>query len=293
MPVVPFAQPQAAPDSGEFRLPGPTPDDTWSLMAAAQMHTEGRLVQPPEQEATVQQVGFFSKLFGSDKPAEKPVEKPKPAWPNQDELASARKNDMSYGDPSAEYFNYGKAKLPQFKSSDQMISAFRRDALGDIPRERVSPEVADQLFEGWVAAKKSPIAALGFDPDKLVTAGKSATGDDKFTLGGTYSPKKDMMFTTGQNNSTYVHESIHRGIEILRKAGKLPEGFDKHDEEIFTRALMLKHFGDVEKGRGDAGDKQVQQGEALLKNPKMIKFIDELEATAAQHLANKRPGGPR
>lgn len=45
MPVVPFAQPQAASDSGEFRLPGPKPDDTWSLMAAAQMHMEGRLVQ--------------------------------------------------------------------------------------------------------------------------------------------------------------------------------------------------------------------------------------------------------
>jgi len=50
MPVVPFAQPQAAPDSGEFRLPGPKPDDTWSLMAAAQMHMEGRLIQVADNE---------------------------------------------------------------------------------------------------------------------------------------------------------------------------------------------------------------------------------------------------
>jgi len=50
MPVVPFAQPQAAPDSGEFRLPGPKPDDTWSLMAAAQMHMEGRLIDKASWE---------------------------------------------------------------------------------------------------------------------------------------------------------------------------------------------------------------------------------------------------
>jgi len=40
MPVVPFVQ--AAPQQG-FQLPGPPPDDQWTLMAAAQMHSEGRL----------------------------------------------------------------------------------------------------------------------------------------------------------------------------------------------------------------------------------------------------------
>lgn len=42
MPVVPFTQ----RPSGSFQLPGPAPDEQWSLMAAAQMHTEGRLIQP-------------------------------------------------------------------------------------------------------------------------------------------------------------------------------------------------------------------------------------------------------
>jgi len=49
MPVVPFVQ--AAPQQG-FQLPGPPPDDQWTLMAAAQMHSEGRLIEP---EAQIQQ----------------------------------------------------------------------------------------------------------------------------------------------------------------------------------------------------------------------------------------------
>jgi hypothetical protein len=42
MPVVPFVQ---RPPSQSFQLPGPAPDEQWTMMAAAQMHGEGRLVQ--------------------------------------------------------------------------------------------------------------------------------------------------------------------------------------------------------------------------------------------------------
>jgi len=47
MPVVPFVQ--AAPQQG-FQLPGPPPDDQWTLMAAAQMHSEGRLIDKASWE---------------------------------------------------------------------------------------------------------------------------------------------------------------------------------------------------------------------------------------------------
>jgi hypothetical protein len=40
MPVVPFVQ--RPPGQA---LPGPPPDDQWTLMAAAQMHSEGRLIE--------------------------------------------------------------------------------------------------------------------------------------------------------------------------------------------------------------------------------------------------------
>ncbi len=98
-----------------------------------------------------------------------------------------------------------------------------------------------------------------------------------------------------------VHEAFHRGIETLRKAGMLPPpppnayGLNgvstPMDEEITVRALMQKHLGMVEKGRGTAGDAQVDAGTFRLANH--TDQLDALEAAAANYLAKQRPGGPR
>ena len=160
--------------------------------------------------------------------------------------------------------------------------------------------VADQVTQQYLAARRSAISTLGFDPSHMATGvGDGAKGD--YTLGGMYVPSQDQVMTTGVYPSTGVHEAFHRGIEVLRKAGMLPPpppnayGLNgvsaPGEEEITVRALMQKHLGMVEKGRGNTGDAQVGAGTYQLNNHK--DQLDALEAAAANYLAKQRPGGPR
>ncbi len=50
MPIVPFSRAATGVNSGQRKvLPGPPPPEPFTLMAAAQMHSEGRLVEPSGQ----------------------------------------------------------------------------------------------------------------------------------------------------------------------------------------------------------------------------------------------------
>ena len=57
MPVVPIRQAPASEASatqGQPYMPGPAPDPTFALIAAAQMHAEGRLIDPNKTPTTKQ-----------------------------------------------------------------------------------------------------------------------------------------------------------------------------------------------------------------------------------------------
>ena len=209
-----------------------------------------------------------------------------------DELAMAKQYDMSYGDPSAGFFQPG-AVMRMPGSLPEMLSAFRQDVLGKLPGKPIDAEMADRLYAAYAATRSSPVAALGFDPRNMVSAPAKMTEGRTLTLGGAYTPSSDEIFTTGKYDSTFVHESIHRGIEKLRAAGVLPKAADKYDEERLTRAFMVKYYGDVEKGRGDVSDKHVESGRAFLTNPHDSKVLDEIETAASQYIAKQRPRGPR
>jgi hypothetical protein len=144
-----------------------------------------------------------------------------------------------------------------------------------------------------VAAQSSPTAALGYDPHKLVTAPAAVTQGKTLNIGGAYTPSTDQLFTTGQYDSTLVHESIHRGIQKLKEANMLPESVKKVKEEILTRALMHKYYGPVEKGRGETGDEQVDTAIKSYSNPEYAKILQDLETAASQLYYKQRPRGPR
>jgi hypothetical protein len=209
-----------------------------------------------------------------------------------DELAMAKKYDMSYGDPSAGFFQPG-AVMRMPGSLPEMLSAFNQQSLGKLPGKPIDAAMADRLYAAFAATRSSPLAALGFDPRNMISAPSKMTEGRTLTLGGTYTPSTDEIFTTGKYDSTYVHESIHRGIEKLRAAGVLPKEANKYDEERLTRAFMLKYYGDVEKGRGDVSDRHVESGRAFLSNPRDSKVLDEIENAAAQYIAKQTPRGPR
>ena len=238
-------------------------------------------------------MNWMERLFGFS-PQNKMLDVPqRPAgWTTPEELATARKYDQAYGDPASGFFQPG-AKVRMPRNLMEMKSAFNNDTLQELGMTSVSPEMSDQLYSAWLAAQSSPTAAVGFDPRVLITAPRAMTANAPLNISGSYTPSTDTKFTTGQYDSTLVHESIHRGIQKLREADLLPANAKKYSEEMITRAFMQKYYGDVEKGRGAAGDKQVESGARMLKSSIDSKMLDDIESASAQLYAAKRPRGPR
>lgn len=220
------------------------------------------------------------------------VPKREPGWTTPGEFAAAQTYDRSYGDPSAGFFQAG-AKMRMPRDFMEMRRAFANDTLGQIGLQTIDQPTADRLYQAWLAAQSSPVAAVGFDPRKFITAPPSVTAGKQLTLGGSYSPDSDEVFSTGQFDSTLVHESIHRGIQKLKEAGLLPASANKVKEELLTRALMNRYYGPIEKGRGETADKQVDDAVKAYAKPEYAKILDEVEAAAQQFYYKQRPRGPR
>jgi hypothetical protein len=159
----------------------------------------------------------------------------------------------------------------------------------------MSERQAAYLEESWVAAQRSSLAAYGFEPRQTILS--EFKGGPGLTVAGVYSPKDDAKWVDMGHKSVAVHESIHRGFTKLRNTGQLPS-LNNWPEEVIVRALMLRAYGPVEKGRGNLADEQVSQAEMLIgpKNPRQkefLKLITDIEQSAQAAIARERPRGPR
>ena len=216
---------------------------------------------------------------------------PDQKFPGENELANSQIYDSTYGNKVAPYLQEG-AKGQKWDLG-QAIFNVNGDKWKNIEPSTLSEADRDRIETQWNAAQKSAIAALGFDPKVMVsTPEKPGT---QLSLAGVYTPSQDRIWTYEGSKSNPVHESIHRGIEMLRKNDKLPESVKElfrwgHSEESIVRALMVRHFGDVESGQGNAGGDQVKSGKWLLENKP--KALDDLESAAATRIYEQQPRGP-
>lgn len=197
--------------------------------------------------------------------------------------------------------------LPE-RSIDALASAVNAPDKTGILRGVDNAPVSNIMMRAGLAANRSPIAALGFDPDKVVL--DSQSGDKKFTLGGAYLPQPksttDNMYVnlSQPDGSTIVHESTHRGFQKLRDnhPDKVREIFNTGvmpSEEMVVRWLMNKNAGDPEgqdataklglQQRQDSVDAFSRRDLATTRG----KALEQLEALAAETIKNRRPGGPR
>lgn len=157
------------------------------------------------------------------------------------------------------------------------------------------PELADIYAKGRLVSNRIPLASLGFDPEKTTYDVK--IGND-VNIAGLYSPSSDRIYVNSTFPGTLVHESIHRGIALVRKQD--PEFFKTlklPDEESTVRYLMATQAGDPEsKFRGDATLSHAQRKAALEAYKRFPAYVDSLERLserAAKLIAERRPGGPR
>lgn len=167
----------------------------------------------------------------------------------------------------------------------------------------IDPETSQQLHRAWLATRRSAVATLGFDPRNMVVSPAQAhpglgiagfyQGPNRGRIPSPFNsselPKApDTMWYDANYKTTPVHESMHRGISMLVRAGRLPN-LTPRTEELVVRALMSKHYGDAELGRGSTSDTQIK--EAREKIPSHI--LDYIEQEAADLHARRIPRGPR
>jgi len=144
---------------------------------------------------------------------------------------------------------------------------------------------ADQLYAAKMAAQKIALASLGFDERNITITGRE---EGRFSSAGFMRGKNTWVAMAG-GASTPVHESIHRGIAVLKERGvKEAKELSGMKEELVTRAILLRKFGDVEETEEGGGKHpQIDEARKLAKNPDFIRIMNELERQASYAIAEE------
>lgn len=204
-------------------------------------------------------------------------------WPTDTDVAQSRAYDNTYGTPAAGFVEAGNSKIRGLPIRDALKLLNGREVppienIGAL--KTTNPEQADQIHRQWLAAQKSAVAALGFDPHHTVSSPQQ--DNVELTTRGSYFPRTDTMWYDRNSETSGVHEAIHRGIEKLKGSGAIDPSHAMN--ELLTRRLMMKHFGDVERTvDGDVVNKQMDQAKNVISDP----TIDAMEKAAAQLYAKK------
>ena len=226
-------------------------------------------------------------------------------YPTVADAMAAQEQGFGYGTGMEGFLNeqnarlMGEGKGKNFKLTDvegRTLAAIVKAARDESKSKNVdlskNPELKEQLervyMRAAIAVNRNPIAALGFDPN--VIAIDAASG--RTNIAGAYSPSSDSIWANIASPAVLVHESIHRGIEKMRKTNKEASDILRElDEESVVRYLMVKYAGDPEKGTGDIADQQRAEGLEMFEGKSHQ--IDRLMEIAQKLVKDQRPRGPR
>jgi hypothetical protein len=180
-----------------------------------------------------------------------------------------------------------------------------------------SPGLSDLYARNALAAKRSALAQLGWDPANTVLNFNPAMltskrGNDTFETLGFHVPKTGQNWVNAYNHQdnpgTMLHESIHRGISKLQQTGywdpawnefgsPLPKGFSErnpegnsgYNNESVVRWLMKTKMGNPEKDSAlkDQASALFNSGE--LRGQANLDRLEAMEAAAARYLAAGKP----
>jgi len=242
------------------------------------------------------------------------------SYPSAEDAEFARQSGFGYGTPLEPYVQGQRARVigqPGFEDGRPTFapgtgrdmrpndaaamavdeSQSRNLDLTAPANAAMAPSVGTTLAQAALAANRMPIAALGFDPDRIGLD----TRINNPNIAGSYSGKSDSIFSTLNERypSTPVHESIHRGLEQLRKDPALSDAFKTlPPEEMIVRYLMATQAGNPEEGRGKTSDTQRKNAMDIFNNLIMKstyqKHLDDLDkAASAAYVARQPKMGPR
>jgi len=245
-------------------------------------------------------------------------------WPTQREVAEARQYKQKYDNPNEKQIEpYYGTNVFRGRGDLSTAGEFQEWALGNKDfkptREQYGDTSAGRLYASQLAANVNPVAALGFDPEAMAISraeDKPGMGIARgITMGlkesrGDYRTRYPIYaHLAGDVSSTPVHEAIHRGIALVlddpsnSDLAKRMEKYDRYDlddkgkreyfnsgNEYATRALMLRHYGNVESfGYLDRPvHPQIAHAEYLMKNdPQFVQLLNDIQQRAA-HMGAQR-----
>lgn len=184
-----------------------------------------------------------------------------------------------------------------------------------MPRDDSDEEalISHQLLSAALAANRVPLAGLGFDPRKMQFYGDLAGTTNtlgQYTRKDDYNPARVDTIDIHSNPSdpydisSPTHESMHRGNEILRRAG-LPHIPD-YNEERGVRTMMTAAYGDPERfyRPGAITNTLNEYINPNAGSPEQTTVLHEIKRAlsdqlqlaninAARLIAQRHPGGPR
>lgn len=317
-----------APDFSAFGT-APPPEDFSSFAVAqpeskpeagnVQLDVTGDAEPSDVQASSISD--FLGRIFsGDDQPKASPPPKvaPPPSdYPSTEDAADARKYGVGYGRGTEGYVQGdvarvrgetvplpdNRTKLPAKPRPTFVPTSAEGHDLSEVTDvgEKTSknldlkknPETAgimgDVFARAALAANRAPIAALGFDPGRMVADTQLTNAN----VGGAFRKDNDSIYFNLTRPEVPVHESMHRGLEMLRQNPEYKKILDRlPDEEYLVRYLMATQVGDPERTTGKAGLKQRETAMRLFGNGQYDKEIATLTRAAQDMIAARRPRGP-
>ena len=260
---------------------------------------------------------WVAALLGGQQPLQSPTVEPAPtpqSYPSTEDANYARKYGFGYGDHNVDGYVQGNSARvygTNFRSPKDPSHAIfiplsgtgstlqeLTPKVGDNISRNVAPApdpLKDVYTRAALAANRIPIAALGFDPGHMVADVITKNAN----IAGAQSPTNDSIYfnLTGNAPATPVHESIHRGMTMLRSDPRSKAMMQYlPDEESVVRYLMATQAGDPEKGEGDVGDRQRSFALGMFNGPMGQDYknsLDKLSGLAQQMIYERNPRGPR
>lgn len=230
-------------------------------------------------------------------------------YPNAADVNAAVVGGAGYETPFASFLRGDTAKTLSFDSvrgdTDKIDELIKRAKI--VPGDAKTRQV---LMAGYMAANRSAIAGLGFDPREVGLT----TDAGKTTVGGLTFPDSGRIWSNAAAEGNVVHESIHRGFSMLRtdpdtpsalKAwlNERPLGSRADFEELAVRYIMAKTMGNIEMkrdgGAGELGQAQIDRAIKIFEEPgatgdRNRRNLADLEERATMLVKARHPfGGPR
>jgi hypothetical protein len=157
----------------------------------------------------------------------------------------------------------------------------------------------NRVMQAALAVNRNPIAAVGFDPDKITMDVMTKNP----TYGGAYNKETDRAYTNFAPEDAIAHESTHRGLQKLRElypkqTEVLMGSKNSPIEELIVRRLMQTLAGDPEKSIGAGSDEQRKQAIMAYKRsslaPEYNKSLEKLQELAIEAMKNRgKRAGPQ